>query len=85
LSDWGDYLNVDRAYLGDYVYNPGEQLSDVILVAGAYYGDGKVIVFGDTTPFQNPALLQSYPYLHNVFAWLSNGRSFYLYIIQLLD
>ena len=70
LSDDGNQSNIDIAYLGDYEYNKGEQLGDVILVAGAYYGEGKVLVFGDTSSFQNAAIPFSYRFVQSSFAWL---------------
>ena len=72
LSDEGNTSNQDIAYLGDYEYNKGEQLGDVILVAGANYGKGKVLVFGDTSSFQNPALPFSYFFVQSTFVWLSS-------------
>ncbi|HEX08283.1 MAG TPA: hypothetical protein ENG38_00555 [Thermoplasmatales archaeon] len=72
FSDHGNYLNSEMANLGDYVNNPGEQLGDVILAAGAFYGKGKVLVFGDTSSFQNLAIPYSYRLVHNVFIWLSS-------------
>jgi hypothetical protein len=75
LSDNGNRSNSDIAYLGDYEYNKGEQLGDVILVAGAYYGDGKVLVFGDTSTFQNPALPFSYRFLRSSFNWLAGTQT----------
>ncbi|UCD12921.1 MAG: hypothetical protein JSW60_04970, partial [Thermoplasmatales archaeon] len=75
FSDEGDRSNEEMAYLGDYEYNPGEQLGDIVLVAGSYYGQGKVIVFGDTSTFQNAALPYSIPFINNVFAWLTSGRT----------
>jgi type IV secretory pathway VirB2 component (pilin) len=71
FSDHGNYLNSEMANLGDYINNPGEQLGDVILAAGAFYGKGKVLVFGDTSSFQNLAIPYSYQLIHNVFTWLS--------------
>lgn len=82
LSDEGDYQN--NSYLGDYQYNPGEQLGDVILAAGAYYGEGKVIVFGDTSSFQNPALPQSISFVKNVFNWLAFSSNGFVKLIQIL-
>ena len=95
LSDEGDPFNKDIAYLGDYEYNWGEQLGDLILAAATYYGDGKVIVFGDTSTFQNSALPYSYPFIYNVISWLKseqtgttksvqNGVSIFLLIIALI-
>ncbi len=74
LSDIGDYSNL-RANLGDYEYNPGEQIGDVILVSGAYYGEGKVMVFGDTSSFQNTAFSHSGSFVKQVFSWLGNNQS----------
>lgn len=75
LSDNGNRSNGDIAYLGDYEYNKGEQLGDVILVAGAYYGEGKVLVCGDTSSFQNPALPFSYGFLQSSFNWLASKQT----------
>jgi hypothetical protein len=75
LSDQGNQSSADLAYLGDYTYNQGEQLGDVILVAAAYYGQGKVLVFGDTSSFQNTALPFSYPLLDSTFSWLSSTQN----------
>ena len=75
LSDEGNRLNAEGTYLGDYEYNRGEQIGDIILVAGAYYGNGRVLVFGDTSPFQNSAIVNSLPFLTNVFNWLGSQRT----------
>jgi len=75
FSDNGDIENEDFAYLGDYVYNNSEQLGDIVLVAGSYFGSGKVLVFGDTSSFQNSALAYSYPFLRNIFNWLNNKKT----------
>jgi hypothetical protein len=55
-SDFGDMANVQRSYLGDRVYNPSELLGDVVLAAEARQGRGKVLVFGDTSGYQNLGL-----------------------------
>jgi hypothetical protein len=83
LSDKGNQSSADLAYLGDYTYNKGEQLGDVILVAAAYYGDGKVLVFGDTSAFQNTALPFSYPLLQSTFSWLSSTQNGTLTTMQI--
>ena len=75
LSDNGNRSNGDIAYLGDYEYNKGEQLGDVILVAGAYHGNGKVLVFGDTSGFQNAAVPFSYRFIQSSFTWLTNKQT----------
>ncbi len=84
LSDKGDRLNSERAYLGDYEYNKGEQIGDVILAAGAYYGSGRVMVFGDTSSYQNSAISSSLPMLHGVFNWLSSSRAVTLEYAQVI-
>ena len=72
FSDLGNILNQQGAFLGNYKYEKGEQLGDVVLVAGAYYGKGKVLVFGDTSPLQNTAFSFSLlPFTHNIFQWLT--------------
>jgi hypothetical protein len=75
LSDEGNRSNGDLAYLGDYEYNTGEPLGDVILIAGAYYGEGKVIAFGDTSMFQNAAVPFSYRFIQSLFTWLTGSQT----------
>ena len=82
LSDEGDPLNEDIAYLGDYEYNQGEQLGDLILAAATYYGEGKVIVFGDTSTFQNSALPYSYTFIHNIITWLDSEQTATTKLVQ---
>lgn len=72
FSDKGNYANAGpRAFLGDYTYQRDEQLGDVVLVAGAKYGQGKVLIFGDTSSFQNVSLPYSFPFIADAFTWLS--------------
>lgn len=80
FSDPGDYSNSGRgAYLGNRSYDHGEQLGDVVLAAGSYYGKGKVVVFGDTSSFQNSALCYSFSFLNNIFSFLSSETSFIIH------
>ncbi len=69
-ADSGDVENAQRSYLGDFKYNHGELLGDVVLAAAARYGKGKVLVFGDTSTFQNGALVQSDEFAHGCLNWL---------------
>jgi hypothetical protein len=72
FGDLGNRLNEQGAFLGDYRYEKGEQLGDVVLVAAAFFGRGKVMVFGDTSSFQNGALPFSYrTYVQPIFYWLT--------------
>jgi hypothetical protein len=75
-SDIGDIAAVDHAYLGNRVYDPGEQLGDIVLVAANDYGRGRVLVFGDTSSFQNSAMVSSYRFVNRVFSWLTSGGSY---------
>jgi len=68
LSDAGDRRNTGPgAYLGDYAYQPGEQLGDLVLAAEARAGRGRVVVMGDTSSFQNVALPWSAPFVIDLF------------------
>lgn len=74
-SDIGNPANLERSYLGDRRYNPGEQLGDICLVAEATYGGGRVLVFGDTSPFQNGALVTCWAFVQRTFQWLTGPPS----------
>ncbi len=77
-ADKGDYSNTKRAFLGDYKRAPDEQVGDLVLAAESGYGKGKVLVFGDTSSFQNGSLSVSHLFIDRVFAWLtsSGGRHY---------
>jgi hypothetical protein len=75
LSDRGNRSNEEIAFLGDYDYNSGEQLGDLILATATFYGDGKLVVFGDTSSFQNTALPYSYTLVTGVFSWLTSHHT----------
>ncbi len=74
-SDIGDSANIDWAYLGDRRHNAGERIGDMVLAAEAAHGKGRVLVFGDTSPFQNMALVSSWSFVQRVFQWLTGPRS----------
>ena len=63
FSDAGVRENEANGYLGDYRYQHGEQLGDLVVVAGAEHGRGRVTVFGDTSAFQNVAMPHSAPFV----------------------
>lgn len=71
-SDLGSIENTADGYLGDMHFSRGERIGDLILAAEASYGKGKFMVFGDTTPFQNTVIPYSYPFIDNIFAYLSD-------------
>lgn len=74
-SDKGDLQNKAGGYLGDRHFSPDERLGDVILVATANYGAGRVMVFGDTSTFQNGALARAGDYVEAIFRWFVAPRS----------
>ncbi len=56
LSDRGVRTNVLGAFLGNYAIDREEDVGDLVVIAGARVGAGGLVVFGDTTPFQNGCL-----------------------------
>lgn len=66
-----DMNNPSQGYLGDLKYSPGERLGDIPLVAAGRFGSGKVLVFGDTSSFQNPSLAAGARFVDQVFNWLA--------------
>jgi len=72
FADQGDPLDRGRGgQLGDGLRSGEEKLGDLVLVAQSQVGKGKVVVFGDASPFQNAALPESYPLLDGLFRWLT--------------
>jgi hypothetical protein len=72
FADLGDLRNQGNGYLGDMLFSLDETAGDVVLVAEQSYGKGKVLVFGDTSPFQNSEIVQDYKFLIDTFDYLSN-------------
>lgn len=72
-GDVGNFFAEDQAFLGDFRLGPNDSFGDVILAAewrGA--AGGRVIVFGDTTPFANTALGYTSPALIPLIQTLSS-------------
>lgn len=70
FGDWGPAEeDEERGWLGDFEYQVNERLGDLVLVAGEQIGDGKVLVFGDTSSFFNLTLTRSYELLRAVLTW----------------
>jgi hypothetical protein len=70
-GDAGDYANAGRgAYMGNGIYDAGEALGDLVLTAGEEVGRGRVLVFGDTSPFQNGARFLSRPLIAGAVGWV---------------
>ncbi len=73
-NDRGDPANVASALLGNYRYEPGERLGDTVLAAEQRLGQGRVLVFGDTSSLQNGILVNSHVFASRLFTYLS-GRT----------
>jgi hypothetical protein len=70
-SDVGDYENDGRGgNMGNCRRDPGERLGGRVLIAGEEVGNGRVLVFGDTSPFQNGARFLSQRLVANSVNWL---------------
>ncbi len=73
-SDAGNVNNPARNYVGDMRYNPGERLGDVVLAATARYGQGRIVVLGDTTPLGSVNLMTSMPFHARLLDWVTAGE-----------
>lgn len=72
FSDKGDYRNAGtKAFMGNTTHERDEKLGDLVLVACQRIGNGRVLVFGDTSPFQNGALFYTWRLIENSIAWLA--------------
>ncbi|MBS0206977.1 MAG: hypothetical protein JSS49_29225 [Planctomycetes bacterium] len=73
FGDFGNRANGERGgFLGDYKYQRGERLGDLVLGAESSYGAGRIIAFGDTSSFQNIALPDCYPFVERIFQRLTS-------------
>ncbi len=73
LSDIGNELNEANADLGNYAFERGEAIGDLVVIADATFGEGHVLVFGDTSPFQNSAnIMRADDVAIPTFRWLSS-------------
>ena len=75
FSDIGVPENHIGAYLGDYLLGPGEPCGDMNLIAWVPHRRGQVLVFGDTSGFQNSSLPYTFQdFVLPVFDLLSKRR-----------
>ena len=84
FSDEGNPGDDEGGYLGNLEYDPGERLGDVILAAAQNYGKGKILIFGDTSGFVNPLMVDTYPFLNRVFSWLASDSRNPAYGLRLI-
>lgn len=83
-SDEGNPEGGDAGYIGDLEYARGERLGDLVLVAAQNYGKGKVIVFGDTSGFVNPLMVDTYVFVGRVFDWMTGDGGIPAHGVRLL-
>lgn len=61
FSDAADFEMRRGDLRGDYRYQPGESIGDRLLALACTHGRGRVLVYGDTSTFQNIALPWAWP------------------------
>lgn len=81
FSDAGMRANTVGAFLGNYEYDVGEQLGDVVVAALATSGRGCVVVLGDTSGFQNLSLQESVAHFSKVLSSLGTPDPFQLPVL----
>jgi len=84
VSDPGEVDNASHAYLGDLKFDKGERYGDVVLAAVRYFGHGKVVLFGDTSPFQNSAMALSHAFADALVRWMTNRAGSWRVPVQIL-
>ncbi|HEX7344086.1 MAG TPA: hypothetical protein VF398_07470, partial [bacterium] len=75
FSDIGNEKNEKDGFLGDFRYKVNERLGNLVLLAEARSGNGKVLVFGDTSTIQNGALVRAGDWVVRIFDWLLTESS----------
>jgi hypothetical protein len=74
-SDAGDVTNQALNYVGDMVYNRGERLGDLVLASYVKYGQGRIVLVGDTTPLGSVNLMTTMPFHVRLLDWLTSEPS----------
>jgi len=81
FSDMGNMkTGSDGGYLGNSTLDKNEKVGELILGAWGKYGKGRVIVFGDSSYFQNLTLYRNYQLAYNSFNWLNRKNSLFSYL-----
>ena len=71
-ADKGDEGNgATMAMLGNLRYDPGERLGDLVLAAEQPWGQGRVLVFGDTSSFVNGVAESAYPFVSRLLTYMA--------------
>jgi len=82
ISDPGEDGNVSSAYLGNLQFDRGERYGDVVLAAVRHLGRGKIVLFGDTSPFQNSAMAHSHMFADALVRWMTNTAGSWRLLVQ---
>lgn len=69
-ADYGDPAS-SAAMMGNGLYDSGEKLGDVVLVAEQPFGRGRIVTFGDTSGLTNAINVSSYTFNSRLFAYLA--------------
>lgn len=73
-SDQGDRQAPERAFLGNWSHDEQEErIGDLTLAAEAQYGNGRVIVYGDTALLQESSFSQSWSHVSDLLGWIGCG------------
>jgi len=76
-SDPPDLTNVGfGGYLGNRRFDYGERAGDMPLIKAISYGNGTVIVFGDSSYFQTPVVASNWRYLSAIIEYTPESRGF---------
>ena len=71
---WSD-PGSDAVLTGQYRFDPGERLGDLVLAAEERVGDGTVLVVGDATAFRNEGLSNGYEFVGRLLGYLAGHRA----------
>lgn len=63
---------LEPGYLGNREFDSGEHMGDIVLAAGDTYGEGRVLVFGDTSYGFNEALPSTWKLMENSITFLTS-------------
>ena len=76
IGRWGwSEPGSDAAMTGVSSFAAGERLGDLVLAAEQPFGQGRVVVLGETTPLHNEALAGSYSFVGRLLGYLAGRRS----------
>jgi len=63
----------DESMMGNYSYDPGEKLGDIVLAAEQSFEKGRVFVFGDTSSITNGIMVNCHVFVSRLLGYLANG------------